>query len=120
MTKEFPGVPGDEQWFKDFREFNLLYEKAGGYFMDVFYKADSDSGDGNRLQIDLDPGGSLWGVMIWGIDLWGGGNDAGEEKISLGQLRGKRIQFRFSNQNVANQKFKIYGLQFSYNKKGRR
>lgn len=120
MTKEFPGVPGDEQWFKDFRDFNLLYEKAGGYFMDVFYKADSDSGDGNRLQISLDPGSSLWGTMIWGIDTWGGGNTAGEDKISLGQTRGKRIQFKFSNQNVAGQKFKIYGLQFSYNKKGRR
>lgn len=120
QTKEFPGNPGDEQWFKDFRVFNLLYEKAGGYYMDVFYKVDSDISDGNRLQISLDPGGSLWGVMVWGVDNWGGGNAAGEELISLGLSRGKRIQFKFTNQNTAGQKFKIYGLQFSYNRKGRR
>lgn len=120
MTKEFPGLKGDEQVFKDFRDFNLLYEKSGGYYMDVFYKADSDSGDGNRLQISLDPGSSVWGTMIFGVDTWGGGNTAGEERISLGQTRGKRIQFKFTNQNTANQKFKVYGLQFSYNRKGRR
>lgn len=119
-TKEFAGVPGHEQYHKDFRFFNLLYEKAGGYYMDVFFRADSDTGDGNRLQVSLDPGSSLWGTMIWGVDTWGGGNSAGEERIFFGQLRGKRVQFKFSNQNTINQKFKIYGLQFGYNMVGRR
>jgi hypothetical protein len=119
-TKEFDGLKGSEQVFKDFRYTNLLYEKAGGYFMDLFYRVDSDSGDGTKIQVDLDPGSSLWGAMVWGVDSWGGGNAAGEEKIFLGQLRGKRIQFKFSNQNTAGQKFKVYGQQFGYNDVGRR
>jgi hypothetical protein len=119
-TKEFSGVPGDEQQQKDFRYVNLLYEKAGGYFMNLTYRVDSDSGEGNTLAISLDPGGSLWGTMVWGVDDWGAGAAEGEERIFLGQLRGKRIQFKFSNQNTVNQKFKIIGEQFSYNRKGRR
>jgi hypothetical protein len=88
--------------------------------MDVNYKVDSDSGDGNRISIDLDPGSSLWGTMIYGIDTWGGGAEYGEDRVFFGQLRGKRVQLRFGNQNTAGQKFKVAGLQISYNRKGRR
>jgi len=41
-------------------------------------------------------------------------------KFFLGAARGKRIQLYFSNQNTINQKFKIIGLNYSYNLKGRR
>lgn len=119
-TKEYSGNPGDEQNHKDFRFVNLLYEKSGGYYMQLNYKIDSDNGDGNSTLINLDPGTSLWGTMVWGVDNWGGGYENGEERIYLGQLRGKRIQFRFSNRNTLNQKFKVIGLQFAYNRKGRR
>jgi hypothetical protein len=119
-TKEFSGIPGDEQTFKDFRYTNLLYEKAGNYFMNLNYRVDSDIGDGNTLAIDLNPGGSLWGTAVMGVDTWGGGSANGEDRLYLGQLRGKRVQFRFSNQDTVNQKFKIIGQQFSYNRKGRR
>lgn len=119
-TKEYSGNPGDEQFQKDFRYANLLYERAGAYYMKLNYKADSENGDGQEVQIDLDPGSSVWGSMVWGVDLWSGGSDNGEERIYLGQLRGKRIQFRFSNGNVADRKFKVIGLQFGYNRKGRR
>lgn len=119
-TKEFSGLPGDEQNFKDFRYTNILYEKSGDYFMDLTYRVDSDLGDGNTISVDLNPGGSLWGTMVWGRDNWGGGNENGEDRVYLGQLRGKRIQFKFSNQNTLNQKFKIIGQQFSYNRGGRR
>lgn len=119
-TKEYSGNPGDDQQLKDFRYANLLYEKAGGYFMNLTYRVDSDLGDGNVVVIDLDPGGSLWGTMVWGRDNWGGGQAEGEERLFLGQLRGKRVQFKFSNQNTVNQKFKVVGMQFSYNRKGRR
>lgn len=119
-TKEYSGVPGDEQVFKDFRYTNLLYEKAGDYPMNLNYRTDSDLGDGNLLQVNLNPGGSLWGTMIWGSDNWGGGQAEGEQKLYFGQLRGKRLQLRFSNQNTINQKFKIVSMQFGYNRKGRR
>lgn len=119
-TKEYAGIKGDEQYYKDFIYANVLYEKSGAYYMQLNYKIDSDSGDGNYTLIDLNPGQSVWGTMIWGMDTWGGGYDNGEEKIFLGQLSGKRVQFRFSNRNTVNQKFKAIGLQFSYNRKGRR
>lgn len=119
-TKNFSGNPGDEQFQKDFRYINILYEKSGAYFMDIFYRTDSSTADGTRIQVDLNPGGALWDQAIWDVDVWDGGDSFGEERISLGQARGKRIQFKFSNQNTINQKFKIIGLQFSYNRKGRR
>lgn len=119
-TKEFSGIAGDEQFHKDFRYVNLLYEKSGDWDMALFYRVDSDQGEGDRIIIDLDPGGSLWGSMVWGNNLWGGGSSAGEDRLYLGQLRGKRIQFKFSNQQTAGQKFKVIGLQFAYNRKGRR
>lgn len=119
-TKEFYGIPGDEQNIKDWRYFNILYDKPGNYYMDVNYKVDSDNGDGNRIQIDLTPGSSVWGTMVFGIDDWGGGAAYGEDRVYFGQLRGKRVQLRFSNQNTINQKFKVAGLQLSYNRKGRR
>ena len=119
-TKEYSGLPGDEQNYKDFRYTNLLYEKAGGYFMNLNFRVDSDISDGDLITVDLDPGGSLWGTMVWGRDNWGGGQSEGEQRLYFGQLRGKRLQLRFSNQNTVDQKFKIIGMQFSYNRKGRR
>ncbi len=119
-TKEFYGNPGHEQYVKDFRYVNILYEKFGAYYMGFTYRVDSDSGDGSTIQISLNPGGSLWGTMIWGVNNWGGGPSQGEERIYLGQLRGKRIQFKFSNQNTVSQGFKIIGLQIAYNIKGKR
>lgn len=117
-TKEYSGRPGEETIEKDFRYSRLFYEKSGGYFMDFSYRTDSDSGSGNQQQINLDPGGSLWGSMVWGNDTWGAGPDDGEDRIYLSPSRGKRIQFKFSNQNTVNQKFKVIGMNFFYNNKG--
>jgi hypothetical protein len=119
-TKEFYGLPGHEQYVKDFRYVNILYSTVGAYFMNFTYRVDSDKGDGNTITIDLDPGGSLWGTMVWGVDNWGGGTNQREERIYLGQLRGKRVQFKFSNQNVVSQGYKIIGMQIAYNIKGKR
>jgi len=119
-TKEFAGKKGDETYTKDWRFANILYEQPGDYFMDMNLRLDSDSGDGNVSQIDLNPGGSLWGTAQLGRDAWGGGADEIDKKVFLGQLTGKRLQFRFGNQAVANQKFKVLGLSLTYNKKGQR
>lgn len=119
-TKEFYGNPGHEQYLKDFRYVNILYQTSGDYFMNFTYRVDSDSGSGQTITIDLNPGGSLWGTMIWGVNNWGGGQNQREERIYLGQLRGKRIQFKFANQNTLNQGFKIIQMQIAYNIKGRR
>lgn len=119
-TKEFAGIKGHENLQKDFRRIKLLVEKTGAYYMNVTYRVDSDSGDGTTVQVNLDPGGTVWNAFTWDVDDWGGGNDQEEASISLGQVSGKRLQLKFSNQNTANQRFKVYGLNITYNIKGKR
>jgi len=119
-TKEFSGNKGHEIITKDWRFANILYEQPAAYYMDMNLRLDSDSGEGNVRQIDLNPGGSLWGTMMWGRDVWGGGADEIDTKVFLGQLTGKRLQFRFGNQNKVDQKFKILALNLTYNLKGQR
>lgn len=117
-TKEFSGMKGEESYEKDFRFVNILYEKSGSYDMNFTYRVDSGQGSGNTDQINLDAGGSNWGTLVWGTDNWDPGQSEGDIRKSLANARGKRIQFKFSNQNTANQKFKIVGLNFLYNNKG--
>jgi hypothetical protein len=117
-TKEFSGSPQDTNFYKDWRYGNILLENSGAYFMNITYRADSDTGGGNTQQVDLNPGGSLWGSMRWGLDMWGGGSAQSEYRQSFGTTRGKRIQIKFSNQNKVNQKFKVYRLNLIYNIKG--
>lgn len=119
-TKEYSGLPGDENTHKDFRHAQVFFEKSGAYYMGFTAKVDSDSGSGNTSSIDLDPGGSLWGSMVWGRDPWGGGATDGEVRQYLAPMRGKRIQFKFSNQNTVNQKFRVVGMNYVYNNKGLR
>jgi hypothetical protein len=119
-TKEYAGLPGQENTFKDYRYIQLFFERSGAYFMNISKRVDSDKGSGDTQTLDLDPGGNVWGVMRWGVDDWGGGSDEGEERLEIAPSRGKRIQFKFDNQNVADQKFKVLGLNFVYNNKGLR
>lgn len=124
-TKEYVGDESDEEGSdtnlqKDFRYTNLLVDTQGLYNMNLTYKTDSDKGIGNVLSISLNPGGSLWGQFNWGAALWGGGNLQNEVRSFLASARGKRIQFKFDNQNTINQKFKVHGLNFLYNIKGYR
>lgn len=117
-TKEFPGYDDEINNQKDFRYANILVETSGNYSMNLAYRVNSDSGDGDVKTIDLSPGGSVWGTMVWGVSLWGGGSSQKEIRQFLGATRGKRIQFKFSNQNTAGQKFKVYRMNFAYNQKG--
>jgi hypothetical protein len=119
-TKEFSGLPGHENLQKDFRKVKLLVEMAGPYYMTLTYRVDSDAGQGTTKLVALDPGSMVWGSGRWGVDVWGGGSDQKEITVSLGQTTGKRIQFKFTNQNAANQRFKVHGMNFTYNIKGRR
>jgi hypothetical protein len=119
-TKEFSGFKAEVNNHKDFRYANILVEKVGSYYMTVKARADSDIGEGNSFQIDLSQRGSLWGVMVWGADSWGGAATQNDYTLDLGNLSGKRVQFKFTNQNTANQRFKVHGMTFTYNVKGRR
>ncbi|MES1987183.1 MAG: hypothetical protein V4440_03980, partial [Pseudomonadota bacterium] len=70
-TKEYSGLTGHENEEKDFRRVNILADMAGAYYMNVTYRVDSDSGDGITQQVNLNPGGSLWGAFNWGEANWG-------------------------------------------------
>ena len=119
-TKEFAGLKGHDSYFKDFRFINMLYDLAGTYFMNISVKNDSDKGTGSNNTINLDPMNETWGSMVWGTDVWGGGNYQKDLLFALGTSRGKRVQFKFSNQNTANQRFKVHWINFTYNLKGQR
>ena len=119
-TKEYSGLKNENSHLKDFRFINFLYDLAGVYFMNIYYKTDSDKGVGLSQTLSLDPHTSTWGTMVWGTSLWGGGNYQMDSLISLSSSRGKRIQFKFSNQNTVNQRFKVHWLNFTYNLKGQR
>jgi hypothetical protein len=120
-TKEFSADNNaGSNTFKDFRYAKVLVDLSGAYFMNVVHRVDSDRGDGNTYQLDLDPDSNLWGTLVWGRDNWGGGRDQDDIKIPLGSDRGERIQFKYSNQNTVNQMFKVHGLKFYFNEKGSR
>ena len=120
QSKEFSGLPSEEDFYKDFRTLQVLYDKFGDYYMDLVTNVDSDKGSGDVIRVSLNPGGSLWGTLIYGSSTWGGGKNQEDERIFLGRLRGKRISFKFTNQNTAGQKFRVHGFRFSYNIKGKR
>jgi len=119
-TKEFTGKDSEESFLKDLRYVNLLVDLAGDYFMGFVAKTDSDTGTGTQYDIPVTPAGSLWGTMVWGVDTWGGGAYQKDIRQYLEGARGKRIQYRFSNKNTVNQRFKVHWLNFTYNLKGQR
>ncbi len=119
-TKEFSGFKGDENFTKDHRFLSFLVENSGAWKIDVLARTDSDKGDGDLYEVDVDPDSNLWNTLVWGTDNWGGGTDQKDVKLFLGSLRGKRIQFKFTNQNTADQKFKVHWLKHAYNRKGYR
>lgn len=118
-TKEFAGIAGHESYIKDFRKLKIFVDLAGDYRMTVNWRVDSDSlTSGGTNNIDLDPGTMTWNSGVWGTDVWGTGKGQQEIEISLGQTFGRRIQFQFTNQNTAGQRFKVHGISFSYNIRG--
>jgi hypothetical protein len=119
-TKEYPGYSNEINFNKDHRYLKMLVDQAGNYFMGFAYRVDSDKGTGTLKQVSLNPGSSLWGTMRWGLDMWGGGKNQDEKLVYLDGARGTRIQFKFTNQNTANQRFKVHRLNYAYNLKGYR
>lgn len=119
-TKEFAGLPGHESYEKDFRRANILVELVGSYNMALNWRVDSDSGEGTQKTVNLNPGGAVWQAFVWGAANWDAGRGQRDVPVFLGPAHGKRIQFRFGNQNVAGQAFKVHWLTFTYNLKGKR
>lgn len=117
-TKEFSGLPGHENLPKDFRKVKILADLPGNYYMTLRWRVDSDDSVGQSKTLNLNPGATTWNNFSWGAASWGGGQLQYEFEISLAQTYGKRIQFRFDNQNTASQRFKVHRLSFTYNLRG--
>jgi len=114
-TKEIGGDGIVEGFYKDFPELILWYELKGAYYMDVHYRVDGSGGEGELQQLDLTPGGSLWGTLLWGAGLWGGGDSRKDTLLYLGNTQGRRIQLRFDNQNTAGQSFQVHRAKLRMN-----
>ncbi len=119
-TKDFAGFVNETENHKDFRFANLLVDMAGTYSMDIVINVDTDKGVGVKKTISLDPESTTWNSFRWGNTTWGGGNYQKDIKVDLGNLSGKRIQFKFTNQNTAGQRFKVHYGSYTYNLKGLR
>ena len=120
-SKEYSGFPEHQENWKDFRFGNFIVETIGSYYMNFVFKADADSGAGTTVQVDLSPGGSIWGVLVWGAGTWGADSNRKNVTIPFGTTSGKRIEMKFSNQNTLNQGFHVYPSgSFTYNLRGRR
>lgn len=118
-TKEFDGGKTDRYFEKDYRYANLTVETLGDWVMDVKYIFNSD-GTGTGVDVDLNPGGGIWGTLAWGQGNWGGGETRKDVKIPLGRRSAKRVSFKFSNKNTAGSAFKVVRGNILYNRRGLR
>jgi hypothetical protein len=118
-TKRFAGNKMDENFHKDFRYALILHEiSSTDQDMNFTYIVDGQStGSTNVLALT---GGAVWGSVNWNEFQWSPGNGSREQRTYISPTYGKRIQFKFDNQNTANYHFKIYGFNFVYNVKGLR
>ena len=117
-TKEFFGFHEDENWVKDWRWMNLYYNLTGAGNLKTFVRIDSSGDDPTALDDKSLLGAFIWDIGKWDEGLWDKTSTTTEMKTPLGQFRGKRIQFKFSNGSTAGVKFEIIGLRLTYNLRG--
>ncbi len=118
-TKNFAGAKGHENIHKDFRYALILHDISPiDQDMNFTYIKDGQTtGTTNTIPLT---GGTTWGTVIWGEFLWSPGVGSYESRSYIAPSFGKRMQFKFDNQNVAGQYFKLFGFNFVYNNKGLR
>ena len=119
-TKEFEGHQNLEENHKDFRFLKLTLGTLGNWNIGISHRMDSDISEGDRQEVNISPGGGIWGTLVWGVGTWGGGLLRKPFKIDLGTASGTKIQFKFDNGNVAGQAFKVLRGTLLYNNRGLR
>jgi hypothetical protein len=118
-TKEFQGHPEHWESQKDFRFLYLTVETLGNWYMNISFRVDAYAGATVSQQVYLSPGSSVWGSAVWGAFTWGAGTTRKPIKVGLSPYAGKKIQFKFDNQNTLNQAFHVLpNGSFSYNVRG--
>jgi hypothetical protein len=120
FTKRYGCGKNIEQNHKDFRTAYVWHTLIDNFDLVVNYRSDFDIGSGNQQSINLDPGGTIWGQFYWGLSTWGGATLENETDVDLGTLNGRRIQFKFSNNNVAGARWKVKRLGIEFTLRPRR
>lgn len=120
FTKRFGCGKNIEQNHKDFRTGYVWHSLLGNFNMLVNFRSDFDVGAGTQKSINLDQGGTYWGLFYWGLSTWGGLTNEEETDVDLGTLNGRRIQFRYSNGNTAGARWKVKRLGIEFTLRPRR
>ena len=119
-TKEFFGYSDDENWTKDWRWLNLFYILKGAGVLTLMIRVDSSAATPSTIGTVSLLGNCVWDVFEWDTGEWDQAGVSTENKISLGQFRGKRVQFKLSNEATAGIGFEVVGLRLTYNLRGLR
>jgi len=119
-TKYFHTDDKHAQNHKDFRGVYIWATLLGNWNANVYSKTDFEPGDGELSQINLLSSGGLWDTAIWDVDIFGANDTEKEFYVDLGTTNGRRIKFKFTNQNTAGQAFKISRAAIEYILRARR
>jgi hypothetical protein len=114
------GTPEQEFNTKVWRFLTITHTCPGNWNIVVQYWLDFHTGTADgTFNLNLNSGGSLWGVMKWACATWGGGYTTMDTKTPLTGAVGSAIKFRFSTVNL-NESFKIKDISLDYNVRGLR
>jgi hypothetical protein len=114
------GTPEQEFNTKVWRFLTVTHTTPGNWNIVVQYWLDFRTGvEDGSFNLNLNSGGSLWGVMKWSNSKWGGGYTTMDTKTPLVNAVGSAIKFRFSSVNV-NESWKIKDISLDYNVRGLR
>lgn len=109
-----------EDHVKTWRKADLWYGLLGAWNMRLKWREGGAGGVGNTTNIDLTPGGTLWGAFNWGEEDWSAGNERQRLRYSLGILHTKLAQIGFDNNDTVGQAFSVYRAILSANLKSER
>jgi hypothetical protein len=118
-TAMLAGLPEHREHTKCFRFLYITHDCPGDWDMSCDYRLDYVTGAITAATVDLNSGGSLWGVMQWKNSKWGGGFTKKRTRLILPGAVGKSIQFRFRT-NAANTWWKVSEIELAYTLKGKR
>jgi hypothetical protein len=117
-TMHIHGQDEHKENIKVWRAIYVTFETAGDWDLTVSWRGDYNTGYDGTYDVNLDGGGSLWGVAVWGVDSWGSTRAQKTYKIPC-HLVSKTIQLTFSNDNI-DEYFKVYSVELHYSLRGAR
>lgn len=113
-TKRYGMGQDREQNHKDFRYAYIWADLLGDYEMNVRARIDFQAGPGLLTSIDLNPIGTVYDTFLYDTGVYDQAYGEKEFDVDNGTLSGRRIQYRFDNQNTVNQAFKVNRMTIEY------